>query len=130
MIVLVAAVLAGVAGCNSDPDEYDFNGTWNVSAVVNQSSTPLVPVGQTSSSVKTIIQDGTSFVLVADDGSRMSGTCDPKAGTFTVTDTGAVGSTLVMSGHAVDGRTLTAEVSITLADLAVHLTYTFDLLSR
>jgi hypothetical protein len=131
LLLLAGIMIAGVAGCSKGADNnYDFNGTWTISAVVTQSTTPLVPVGQRSSDVKTIAQDGTSFVLIADDGSRITGTCDPKAGTFEATNASPAGSTLVMTGHAVDDRTLTAEVTVALADFTVHLVYTFDLISR
>jgi len=135
LAVLAVAVMGGMAGCSDDDDDddgggqYDFNGTWATSLTVVQSNVPQIPVGDAGMDVLRITQSGTNITAAFPGVAPMTGTCDPAAGTFTVT--GVDGPlTMQMNGVKVDDDTMSGEMIWSGGPVFVKFTWTANLTSR
>jgi len=125
LLVLAVVMTVGAAGCSEPQLDYHFNGTWAVTKVVVQSTASAAPVGQTETASVTIVQDGTSFILVAADGRRDSGSCDPLAGSFVVS-VAENGAGYVLTGQTVDQDTMSGDLTVYGVDFAIRSTLTFS----
>ncbi len=133
LTVLAVALLGAMSACGGgggdEEDNYDFSGTWVMTSVIVQSNLPGFPAGQSGSDVARITQSGTSISLAVEEVAVQNGTCDPKAGTFSVS--GADGPLAISTnGTRVDGDTMSGGWTMTGGTVFVRATHTMQLSSR
>jgi hypothetical protein len=132
LAVLAVAAVVAVAACGGggdDDDNYDFNGTWTMTSTVVQSNIPGIPVGLAGVDVVLITQSGTNISVAIEEVVVQDGTCDPNAGTFTVS--GVDGPLVIATtGTKIDDDTMAGEWKIAGGPYLARATYTMQLVTR
>ncbi|HEY5999522.1 MAG TPA: hypothetical protein VI078_09535 [bacterium] len=131
VIVLVAAVAlsVGCGGGGGGDDQFDFNGTWNITSRVIQSNVREIPVGMQGVDVAHVTQAGTRLSVAIEGLPTLTGTCDPAAGTFAVE--GRVGSGVFSIAAAKDSEeTMSGTTTIASGPKLVRMTCTLQLVDR
>lgn len=128
-----AVIAATITGCASSDNGggdtgFDFNGYWEQDWTLVR-GTQQYTVGSKGKNWATITQNGTSLTLVFPGRSALSGSCDPTAGTFSVTGADPPKS-YRLEGRAVDSSTLAGEEVFVSGDATFTLDWTMRLVRR
>lgn len=136
-LLAVAAVvaLAGLASScgGGDDDEYSFGGRWAATLLVTQSNLRGLPVGYQGPDVLIISQNGSKITSTWQSVATeltMSGTCDPKAKTFSAAGVSTDGIYFDVAGSGTDDDTMSGTWSMRYAGIVVRGTWIGDLASR
>lgn len=142
LFLFAAVTMLGSAGCSDGgyggggSKDFDFNGTWEVTARVVTTNDPVAyPVGSALSFNVAIVQSGASLALtvVGRPDEVWSGTCDPRGRTFEARTPVATNAD-TLSGYALDGDTMIGDYVIDANDgrglLNVRSTFTMELVQR
>lgn len=118
-------------GGGSADGAYNFNGQWRQNWTV-VSATPQYRVGDTGNNWATIVQTGTSISVTFPGRPTLTGTCDPVAGTFSVSGSQASPpQTYRLEGRKVNATTMSGQEYFTAgADARYELSWTMELIGR